>query len=601
MFKINKLLIEKENSFVILIDFISLSLIYAVIKLSIFPEKIDTLFFDTLLYGTVCTITLKYFGNYNIYWSYFKFRNINSLLLPVIISVSFMLIYNKLILNIEFILLLTSLSLNILVLLRILYVNWKKVFKSSENKENTIILGAGNAGIQISDQLLSLPSLKFIPVGFLDDSSDLHGRTINGLKVFGNISLLPEIKNKYEISKVILAIPSASRSQILKISKYSRIANVTLKTLPSLSQILNGKVNPYQIKDIDPSDLLGRDAISLDLQPVREIISNEIILVTGAGGSIGSELSFQISKLSPKTVILFEQTELFLYQIEMKLKSLFPTISFVSIIGNIQNCNELETIIKKYKPSVIYHAAAYKHVPLMESNPYEALKTNLFGTYNVAFLAAKHKVPRFVFISTDKAVNPTNVMGASKRAAEIACQIISEDNKATKFMVVRFGNVLGSSGSVIPLFKKQIKEGGPVTITHKDVTRYFMSIPEASQLVMYASTIGKGGDLFLLKMGNPVKILDLAKDMIRLNGLEPDKDISINFTGLRKGEKMHEELVSKKENILETIHPKIYVLKRLKSDKNIRNNIEKLLKLSDNKNNKVKEHLGKLLPGYHFK
>ena len=601
MFKINKLLVEKVNIFIILIDFIALSLIYALIKLSLFPEKIGAVLLETVIFGTLCIINLKYFGNYNIYWSYFKFRNINSLLLPVIISVCFIVIFNKLHFNLEFILLLMSLSLNILIVLRILYVNWQKIFKRDRNKEDTIILGAGNAGIQIADQLLSLPSLKFNPIGFLDDSPDLHGRTINGLKVFGNISLLPEIKNKYGISKVILAIPSANRSQILKISKHSRIANVTLKTLPSLSQILNGKVNPYQIKDIEPSDLLGRDAISLDLQPIRETISDKIILVTGAGGSIGSELSFQISKLSPKTVILFEQTELFLYQIEMKLRSLFPTISFIPIIGNIQNCDELETIIKKYAPSVIYHAAAYKHVPLMEDNPYEALKTNLFGTYNVAFLAAKYKVSRFVLISTDKAVNPTNVMGATKRAAEIACQIISEDNRATKFMVVRFGNVLGSSGSVIPLFKQQIKDGGPVTITHKNVTRYFMSIPEASQLVMYASAIGKGGDLFLLNMGNPIKILDLAKDMIRLNGLEPDKDISINFTGLRKGEKMHEELLSDKENMLKTIHPKIYVLKRLKSNENIRNNIDKLLKLRGNKKNKVKELLGTLLPEYHYK
>ena len=370
-------------------------------------------------------------------------------------------------------------------------------------------------------------------------------------------------------------------------------------TVPSLSQVLHGKVSPHQIKDIEPEDLLGRDSVNLDEGSTREIFTDKVILVTGAGGSIGSELCFQIAKFSPKKLILFEQTELFLYEIDRKLKSLFPQTSIAAMIGDVRDIETVELAISTYTPSVIFHAAAYKHVPLMEDNPGEAVVTNLIGTNNIASMAAKYSVPRFVLVSTDKAVNPTNVMGATKRAAEIACQIISEDSSSTKFMVVRFGNVLGSSGSVIPLFKQQISNGGPITVTHKDITRYFMSIPEACQLVMYAGALGCGGELYVLDMGEPVKIVDLAGDMIRLSGFKPGIDIKIEYTGLRKGEKMYEELLSDKENTLETVHPKIRVANRTKSDEVSRHKMTNLLRLRKNTDASiVVEALKDLMPEF---
>ena len=418
----------------------------------------------------------------------------------------------------------------------------------------------------------------------------------------GTIGDIGRLKVKFGFSKAIIAIPSATPSQINTIYNLAKQANVDVKLLPSISQILDGKVNTNQIKDIEPEDLLGRDPIYLNDDYVKDIIFNNVALITGAGGSIGSELCFQISKFSPKEIILFEQTELFLYEIEMRIKSLFPNINIVAVVGDVRDIQTVENIISKNKPSIIFHAAAYKHVPLMEENPGEALITNVIGTNNIASMAAKYNVPRFVLVSTDKAVNPTNVMGATKRAAEIACHIISEDFPTTKFMVVRFGNVLGSSGSVIPLFKKQISNGGPVTVTHKNITRYFMSIPEACQLILHAGAIGSGGELYVLDMGEPVKIKQLAEDMIRLNGLEPNVDIKIEYSGLRKGEKMFEELLLDKENTIETIHPKIRAAERTLSDKSTRDKMNDLLLLNKHiKTSEILEALEDLIPEFNHK
>lgn len=539
-------------------------------------------FNSALIFGISNIVISLFLRNYQIIWGLFGVRDVYSIGISILLSVFLVAIANGFSGGIYFYILLGLMSFYSITFLRIIYSKWRDLFEYHGQGEKVVIIGAGSAGAQIYEQLRSSPSLKINPIGFLDDSLESQRRTVCGSPVLGTIREIGKVRKKFGISKGIIAIPSATPSQINAIYSLAVEAEVELKILPSLSQVLHGKVSPHQIKDIEPEDLLGRDSVNFDEGSSREIFTDKVILVTGAGGSIGSELCFQIAKFSPKKLILFEQTELFLYEIDRKLKSLFPQISIAAMIGDVRDIETVELAISTYTPSVIFHAAAYKHVPLMEDNPGEAVVTNLIGTNNIASMAAKYSVPRFVLVSTDKAVNPTNVMGATKRAAEIACQIISDDSSYTKFMVVRFGNVLGSSGSVIPLFKQQISNGGPITVTHKDITRYFMSIPEACQLVMYAGAIGCGGELYVLDMGEPVKIVDLAEDMIRLSGFKPGLDINIEYTGLRKGEKMYEELLSDKENTLETIHPQIRVANCIKSDEVIRYKMTNLLLMGRN-------------------
>ena len=580
-------------------DFFCSVLIYyfSSISFDFIGDGVD--FNSALIFGISNIVISLFLRNYQIVWGLFGVRDVYSIGISILLSVFLVAIANGFSGGIYFYILLGLMSFYSITFLRIIYSKWRDLFEYHGQGEKVVIIGAGSAGAQIYEQLRSSPSLKINPIGFLDDSLESQRRTVCGSPVLGTIREIGKVKKKFGISKGIIAIPSATPSQINAIYSLAVEAEVELKILPSLSQVLHGKVSPHQIKDIEPEDLLGRDSVSLDEGPIREILTDKVILVTGAGGSIGSELCFQIAKLSPKKLILFEQTELFLYEIDRKLKFLFPQISIAAMIGDVRDIETVELAISAYTPSVIFHAAAYKHVPLMEDNPGEAVVTNLIGTNNVASMAAKYSVPRFVLVSTDKAVNPTNVMGATKRAAEIACQIISEDSSATKFMVVRFGNVLGSSGSVIPLFKQQISNGGPITVTHKDITRYFMSIPEACQLVMHAGAIGCGGELYVLDMGEPVKIVELARDMIRLSGFKPGIDIKIEYTGLRKGEKMYEELLSDKENTLETVHPKIRAANRTKSDEIIRHKMTNLLRLSKNTDASiVVEALKDLMPEF---
>ena len=573
---------EAKKYLVLASDFFCIVLIY------LFTRRAFNLFGEgaelnsALLFGVSFTGVSLILRNYQIVWRLFGIRDVYSIGVSVLLSIFFIAIFNSFSGGIYFYIFLLFVSFYSITTLRMIYSKCRDFFEYHDQGEKVVIIGAGSAGAQIYEQLRSSPSLKIDPVGFLDDSIESQERTVCGAPVLGTIREIGNVKKKFGISKAIIAIPSATSSQINIIYSLAEEAEVELKILPSLSQVLHGKVNPYQIKDIEPEDLLGRDLVNLDEGFNKEIFNNKVILVTGAGGSIGSELCFQIAKLSPKKLILFEQTELFLYEIDRKLKSLFPHVSTTAMIGDVRDIETVELAISTYNPSMIFHAAAYKHVPLMEDNPGEALVTNLIGTNNVAAIGAKYRVDRFVLISTDKAVNPTNVMGATKRAAEIACQTISEGSLSTKFMVVRFGNVLGSSGSVIPLFKQQISNGGPVTVTHKDVTRYFMSIPEACQLVIFASAIGDGGEVYVLEMGDPVKIVDLAEEMIRLSGFTPGIDIKIEYTGLRKGEKMYEELLSAKEKTLETTHPKIRVAGRIKSDNTTRIELTKLLNLNKN-------------------
>ena len=425
-----------------------------------------------------------------------------------------------------------------------------------------LIYGAGESGAQLAAALRMARQLR--PVAFIDDDSSLARQQINGLNVypFHKLSYLIE---KYEVAELLLAMPSVTRSRRNDIIRLLEPFPLHVRTLPSLSDIAKGKVRVTDVQEVDIADLLGREQVQPIGRLLQANITGKVVMVTGAGGSIGSELCRQIIKLKPTTLILFELNEFGLYGIEQELNRIADeSIAIYALLGSVQNQQRVEAVCQKFSVNTIYHAAAYKHVPLMEDNPYEAINTNVFGTQNIANLSVKFKVNKFVFVSTDKAVNPSNIMGASKRIAEIYVQSLDaklqlESDSHTRFVTTRFGNVLGSNGSVIPLFKKQIENGGPVTVTHPEITRYFMTIPEACQLVLEAGVMGKGGEIYVFDMGESVKIVDLARKMIKLSGYILNKDIRIKFTGLRPGEKLKEELLNDKENTIGTHNPKIMI------------------------------------------
>jgi FlaA1/EpsC-like NDP-sugar epimerase len=442
-----------------------------------------------------------------------------------------------------------------------------------------LIVGAGSGGEQLLREIKKNPTLGLNVIGFVDDDPGKKNKYLLGTPVLGSVNQLSDIVSKTVAEKIFIAIPSANSAQIRRIVDICKHAEVEFKTLPRMGDIIRGETELSQLRAIELEDLLGREEVVLDQSSLGAMITDKVIMVTGAGGSIGSELCNQICKFKPATLVCFEMGEYNLYQLEMNLKEKFPHVNLIPVIGDVRNKDKVDYIIGHYKPFTIFHAAAYKHVPMMEANPYEAVQTNILGTKIVAEAASAHKVSRFVLISTDKAVNPTNIMGATKRAAEIVTQLTQSKTKKTKFMMVRFGNVLGSSGSVIPLFRKQIARGGPLTVTHPEIKRYFMSIPEACRLVLQAGAIGNGGEIFVLDMGEPVKIVDLAKQMIKLSGLKEGKDIQIEFSGLRPGEKMFEELFLDDEHTLSTIHPLIRVAKPINSSIQNMDDIDALLML----------------------
>ncbi len=433
-----------------------------------------------------------------------------------------------------------------------------KQLKSSGKNDSIIIVGAGAAGEQLFREIKKTPTLGMRVVAFVDDDLHKRGRVLHGIKIMGGVADIPQIINKTGASKIYIAIPSASSEQIRSIVKVCRNTPLEFKTLPHVSDILEGKMSFSQLREVQLEDLLGRKAITLDSKSIDSMVQGSVVMVSGAGGSIGSELCVQIAKFKPKMLIMFEMTEYFLYKLEQEIQEAFPDLEYRTVIGDVRDELKVERVLEEFVPSVIFHAAAYKHVPMMEANPLESIHTNVFGTRVLAEAAVKFEVKRFVMISTDKAVNPTNIMGATKRVAEMVCQHVQKSTSKTKFMTVRFGNVLGSSGSVVPLFKKQIASGGPITITHPEIKRYFMTIPEASQLVLQAGAIGNGSEIFVLDMGKPVKIYDLAKQLISLAGLTKE-DIEIKYTGLRPGEKLFEELLLDGEHALPTIHPLVKV------------------------------------------
>ncbi len=423
--------------------------------------------------------------------------------------------------------------------------------------KRTLLIGAGRAGVMVAKEVDQNPQMGIQVVGFVDDDPLKVGTVIQGQKVVGDTASLATIAQEKKADQAIITIASASGAAIRKIVGLCEKVDLPVKIIPGIYEILQGKVGITRIREVTIEDLLGREAVELDLDAIGGFLRGKRVLVTGAGGSIGSELCRQVAKFQPETIVLLEQAENALFEIDSEFRRELPDIDAVPVIGDICDSHRVDMVFSRFRPQIVFHAAAHKHVPMMEWNPGEALKNNVFGTKKVADAADRYGVEAFVMISTDKAVNPTSVMGASKRVAEIYIKSLAARSK-TKFVAVRFGNVLGSAGSVIPTFKEQIRRGGPVTVTHPDMRRYFMTIPEACQLVMESATIGKGGEIFVLDMGEPVKIADLARDLIRLSGFT-EEDIRIECTGVRPGEKLFEELSTKGEHMSRTRHPKIFI------------------------------------------
>ena len=424
-------------------------------------------------------------------------------------------------------------------------------------RKRTLIYGAGDAGVTLLREIHQNPALSYEIVGFIDDSPGKAGSFIHRVRVLGNGAVLSYIVAAQNIEMVLIAMPSATGAQMTEILKHCHQAGVSYKTVPGLAEVIEGNGLATQIRDVAVEDLLGRNPVRLEENKIGAALEGKVVLVTGAAGSIGSELCRQIARFHPAGIVGFEIAESPLFEIDLEMRQAFPQVPFYPEIGSIQNRARLDEVLRQYRPSVIYHAAAYKHVPLMEAHIFEAIENNVFGTYNVAVAAAEHGVEDFVMISSDKAVRPTNVMGATKRIAELL--LLGLQNGRTKYAAVRFGNVLGSNGSVIPIFKKQIAAGGPVTVTHPEMRRFFMTIPEACQLVLQAAVIAEGGQICVLDMGEPVKIVDLARNLILLSGLKPDEDIKIKFTGMRPGEKLYEELSTLLEDTAPTAHEKIRI------------------------------------------
>ena len=479
------------------------------------------------------------------------------------------------------------------------YVMNKPKYRQIQRKKNKVlIIGAGDAGAMLLREIERYHIANRQVVGFIDDDKNKTGKILLGVKILGTRNNITRIAAIEHIDEIIIAMPSVKGKEIKAIINICKETNCKLTILPGLYEIIEGivNVNVNQLRPVDIEDLLGRDPVKLDTTAVREYLADKIVLITGAGGSIGSEIVRQVAKMQPKKLLLLGKGENSIYEITQEMKINCPEVKTVPIIADIRDKERIKAIMDYFKPQVVFHAAAHKHVPLMEYQPAEAVRNNILGTKVVADEAASHNVETFVMISTDKAVNPTSVMGCTKRVAEMYVQSMNK-NSGTRFVAVRFGNVLGSRGSVIPLFKKQIAKGGPVTVTHPDMKRYFMTIPEASQLVLQAGAMAKGGEVFVLDMGEPVRIYDLAKDLITLSGLIPDKDIEIKITGLRPGEKLFEELLSAEDGTEKTTHKKIFTARIKEIDKaGLDREISKILEITDGE--EVVAALQKIVPTY---
>ena len=492
-----------------------------------------------------------------------------------------------------------------MVSLRIAYRTMRRIVMKTELRQNAsdsqrvLIVGAGEAGNMIVRELFKRPELKKMPVGVVDDDKNKQGKCVYDVPVLGTIDDVDQIVKNHCIDEIIICIANINPQRKREIINICKKTDAKIKTIPGIYEIIDGKVNITKFRDVQIEDLLGREPIKMNLDDMNGIIKDKIIMVTGGGGSIGSELCRQIVKYEPKQLVLIDIYENNAYDIQQEIKRHFPEIDLKVLIASVRDEHKMDKIFEQYKPEIVFHAAAHKHVPLMEDSPCEAIKNNVFGTQNVVNLSDKYNVKKFVLISTDKAVNPTNIMGATKRCCEMIVQTKNKTSK-TEFVAVRFGNVLGSNGSVVPLFKKQIEEGGTVTVTHEEVTRFFMTIPEAVSLVLQASAMAKGGEIFVLDMGEPVKIIDLARNLIKLSGFEPNVDIKIEVTGLRPGEKLYEEVLMDEEGLQKTSNNQIRIGRPIDIDEaEFKKELNILKRVADNdQDEKVDLIMKSIVPTY---
>ena len=522
----------------------------------------------------VMIIQVSVFRFFNLYRGVWRFSSLpdliritKSILVGIVFIAISLFLYNRLqgvpraVIPLYFFLLLMLLCVP-----RFLYRFWKDEYMQERDGKRSLIVGAGSAGEMLVRDLQGEGGADYLPVAFADDDNDKRKRDIRGLRVLGPVDEIPHFIARLQIEAVLIAIPSASDREMRRIIEICEKCNIPFQTLPSVTELLSGPVSRGNLRDVSIEDILGRDPIHLDWSAIRESLNGKCILVTGGGGSIGSELCKQLAGAKPAKLIIFDQSEFNLYKIDSGLSKSFPELKHHAVLGDVTDRLSVRRLIREFKPDVIFHAAAYKHVPLLEKQVREAVHNNVIGTKTLAEEAITAGIRRFVLISTDKAVNPTNVMGATKRAAEILCQNLN-DPDGTHFTTVRFGNVLDSAGSVVPLFREQIKSGGPVTVTDPDISRYFMTIPEACQLIMQAATVGQGGEVFVLDMGEPIKISYLAEQMIRLSGKRPGEEITIEYVGLRPGEKLYEELFHEQERPKDTGYEKLLLAQARKYDK----------------------------------
>ena len=473
--------------------------------------------------------------------------------------------------------------------------------KERHDRKNLLIIGAGDCGEKIYREIRDNARLRYNVVGFLDDDKDKRGMKIHAIPVVGQIEDIKDITKKLSADEALIAIPSTSSQQMRRIVNLCKDSGIEFQTIPGMGELINGKVSVNAIREVAYRDLLGREAIKLDEARIGAYIKGRSVLVTGAGGSIGSELCRQICRFQPKKIVLYERAETPLYELQLELRQNFGDVEIIVQLADVRDRSQLEKAFEVSKPHAVFHAAAYKHVPMLELQPWKAVKNNIQGARNLVDMSNAFGVERFVFVSTDKAVRPVNVMGATKRVTEMLAQGQNDcDVTNTRYMIVRFGNVVGSVGSVVPLFKRQIEKGGPITVTHPEMTRYFMTIQEACQLILQAGSMGEGGEIFLLEMGTPIKIVDMARDLIRLSGFEPDVDINIEYIGLRPGEKLYEELITEGEGVIPTSHKKIMVLKGKECNLDeLNGKIDDLVHLAREQDaEKIKKRLQEIVPEY---
>ena len=481
---------------------------------------------------------------------------------------------------------------------RFIYRLWKENAHFQTQGKRALIVGAGSAAELLVRDLCASPDSGYHPVVLVDDNKNRLHREIRGIRVGGTVDEIPELARQWDIEAILIATPSADERQMRRIVSYCEASQRPFKTLPSVNELLSQKITQESLREVSIEDILGRDPVKLDWQHISKSLCDQVILVTGGGGSIGSELCRQLARMKPRRLVVFDQSEYNLYSLEKNLKNTFPELAFDIVLGDVADDIAIDAVFARYRPAIVFHAAAYKHVPMLEYQVREAVYNNLIGTRNVAKRAIEYGVQRFVLISTDKAVNPTNVMGATKRAAEILCQNLDKED-STRFITVRFGNVLDSAGSVVPLFREQIKAGGPVTVTHPDITRYFMTIPEACQLIMQAEAVGNGGEIFVLDMGQPVKIAYLAEQMILLSGKKPGQEIKIKYVGLRPGEKLYEELFHEQEAMIKTEYSKLYLAKARTYGSDWLEQVEQLAIFCQKRDEqKIRQWLKRLVPEF---